>query len=477
MYRQEERMEWKTKEELLQHARILEGHSVKEAIQINQESSLVSVSRSASPLYKGKGGFGDYLEENYFGKKNDTESRPDFDELGIELKSVPLKINNDGSIRVKERIVLNKFRFYDIVNETFETSHFLKKDAILLLIFYFHNNQLAMEDKKINLVDLWEVLNHDANQIRADWEYIVNKIKEGKAHELSEGDTLYLGACTKGATAQKSMQAQPFSTIMAPGRALCFKVSYANMIYKVLLQNKSKRKELIFNSIYNGQAQWMPLEERVHQLVDKYTGMSGEEISNSFHKSFSLRNKSRYANIARYMLGFSTKEKQYYEFEAANIQVKSVRIEANDSVKEAMSFKNIPYVDIVSQEWEDSDFYNELTSKFIFMFFKKCNNAEDYCFDGFSLWNMPVLDLEKAHEVWEKAKQMVKEGKYNEMPCIKQTSVAHVRPKAKDSSDLMPTPQGGFEKKKCFWLNKSYIKEKIVKRHLLEKVKCSVKDK
>lgn len=37
--------------------------------------------------------------------------------------------------------------------------------------------------------------------IQSDWEKIVNKVKIGEAHNLSEGDTLYLGACTKGSTA------------------------------------------------------------------------------------------------------------------------------------------------------------------------------------------------------------------------------------------------------------------------------------
>ena len=39
--------------------------------------------------------------------------------------------------------------------------------------------------------------------IKDDYEKIVRKIQNGRAHELSEGDTMYLGACTKGATAKK----------------------------------------------------------------------------------------------------------------------------------------------------------------------------------------------------------------------------------------------------------------------------------
>ena len=81
---------------------------------------------------------------------------------------------------------------------------------------------------------------------------------------------------------------------------------------------------------------------------------------------------------------------------------------------------------------------------------------------------MPLADLEKAHEVWERTKQKVAEGQYEGFPSITQSSVAHVRPKAKDSSDLMLTPQGSYEKKKCFWLNNKYIRDEIVKKHLEE---------
>ena len=34
------------------------------------------------------------------------------------------------------------------------------------------------------------------------------KIAEGKAHELSEGDTFYLGACTKGANLASQLNSE-----------------------------------------------------------------------------------------------------------------------------------------------------------------------------------------------------------------------------------------------------------------------------
>ena len=58
----------------------------------------------------------------------------------------------------------------------------------------------------------------DLEIIRQDWEAIVNKIRAGKAHELSEGDTNYLGACTKGSN-KNSLRSQPYSEIPAMQRA------------------------------------------------------------------------------------------------------------------------------------------------------------------------------------------------------------------------------------------------------------------
>jgi DNA mismatch repair protein MutH len=41
--------------------------------------------------YKGKGNFGQILEKFYFGYEPNSDSEPDFKEVGIELKTSPLK--------------------------------------------------------------------------------------------------------------------------------------------------------------------------------------------------------------------------------------------------------------------------------------------------------------------------------------------------------------------------------------------------
>lgn len=455
---------WDSIEALLDYAKLLEKSTVYKTKRKNSQNPLVLnldvELKEKSREYNGKGQFGNYLEEQYFGKQNDTESLPDFNEVGVELKVSPLIYLQKGEIRVKERLVLNQFTFTDIAKETFENSHFKVKDALILIIFYFHNNEKAMRDKEIYLVDLWETLKNDIDQIKEDWETIVNKVRQGKAHEISEGDTLYLGACTKGSTALKSMQVQPYSPIKAKSRALCFKTSYINHIFKVLVQKQSNQEnhENRFLKNYS-----QTISYKIEETLTPYKGKTGKELSAIFNVTFNYKYKSRYADFARLMIGLKGEKDNFYEFAAANIQIKSIRIGKNGLVKEAMSFKNIVFTDIVDEEWEDSTFYQELTSKFIFVFFKQTEDDDnDYFYDDFLLWNMPEKDLEKAKDVWLKTKELIMNNCYTQFPGASKSEVAHVRPKATNAKDLMITPMGTLEKKKCFWLNNSYIRENIV---------------
>ena len=86
----------------------------------------------------------------------------------------------------------------------FETSHVFEKIKILLLVYYLRDK--GIENKllyPIDFIKLFSPPEEDMKIIKDDYEKIVRKIQNGRAHELSEGDTMYLGACTKGATAKK----------------------------------------------------------------------------------------------------------------------------------------------------------------------------------------------------------------------------------------------------------------------------------
>jgi hypothetical protein len=116
-------------------------------------------------------------------------------------------------------------------------------------------------------------------------------------------------------------------------------------------------------------------------------------------------------------------------------------------------------MDIVEEEWEESSFFAKIEQKFLFVIFREDENG-DLRLEKVNYWNMPYLDREEAHRVWEDTKRRVAIDA-SDVPKSTESRVAHVRPKAKNSQDTLLTPQGTELVKKCFWLNRSYIGDVI----------------
>ena len=153
-----------------------------------------------------KGKLGKMVEEIYFLVKNNNRAEADFSEAGMELKCTPLKHGAKEQLLIKERLVCNMIDYMAVVNEDFEQSHFYTKCQLMLLLFYLYVKDTDNLDLEFLLSILWRFPAKDLAIIRHDYETIVGKIKAGKAHELSEGDTLYLGACRKGQKDRSSSQ-------------------------------------------------------------------------------------------------------------------------------------------------------------------------------------------------------------------------------------------------------------------------------
>ena len=172
----------------------------------------------------GKGSLGQMVEELFFLVENNNRPEADFSEAGIELKCTPLKKGNKEQLLIKERLVCNMINYTEVVNEDFEHSHFYLKCQLMLLLFYLHVQGADKLDLEFLISILWRFPAKDLEIIRNDYETIINKIKAGKAHELSEGDTLYLGACRKGQK-DDALRDQPFSQEKAVGRAFSLKMA------------------------------------------------------------------------------------------------------------------------------------------------------------------------------------------------------------------------------------------------------------
>ena len=424
--------------------------------------------------YKGKGNFGQILEKFYFGYEPNSDAEPDFKEAGIELKSSPLKTLKNGDYRSKERLVLNIINYLEVHKEEFETSSFWKKNAHLLLVFYLHDRDLDLLDYLIKLVDGWQYPNEDLKIIKQDWEFINQKIKDGKAHELSEGDTFYLGACTKGSTALKSFRDQPFNEEQAKQRAYSLKQGYVNHI----IANIAQEETAVYGKIIE-QPEILDKVRSIEEIVilkfHPFYGKSAEQIEKELALELNQNAKSYFANLTNAILGIELGQK-IEEFEKADIQVKTIRLKENDLPKEDISFPTFEYQELVGTDWEDSDFKNILESKFFFVFYQF--EGENLILRKVKFWNMPYFDILLAKNVWEEMVKTVSSGEIVKevtekgirktyFPKKTENKVSHVRPHARNAEDTYALPVAdkltGLTEytKHCFWLNASYVKNEI----------------
>ena len=413
-----------------------------------------------------KGGLGQLIEKYLFGMDNNSDSEPDFMPAGIELKVTPYKKIKGGKLSAKERLVLNIIDYMTEYKNTFRSSHFWYKNNKIQLLWYLWE---ANKDKKDLIITHEKLLeldkNEDLKQIEEDWNFIINKIREGKAHEISEADTMYLGACSKGANALSTRE-QPFSDIPAMQRAFCFKNSYMTQLVRKYIGDYSNVEKILkgTNDTFN---------EFVLNIIAKYKGKSQNELMNEFNIDTKAKNVN--SMLISRMFNVKSKLSETEEFQKAKIIPKTIRIEENGRIKESISFPYFKYTEIVNQDWETSDLREELeTTKYMFFIFKMENG--EYIFKGIKLWNMPEIDIETSvMEMWKKTYNTIKTGnivksiengiRKTNFVGMSENNVCHVRPHGRNASDVCKLPvadrlTGATEyTKHCFWINNNYIRK------------------
>ena len=402
---------------------------------------------------KNRGDLGTLIEKYYFKHKPENlNHQPDFPEAGIELKTTGIKLTKSGDYVAKERLVLMMIDFEKIVKEQWETSSYLKKCRLMLLMFYLYSKEVDVIDRKFVLPPmLFEIPAADLNIIKKDWEIIREKVLKGQADQLSEGDTFYLGACRKGSGGEKEkLRKQPFSDSGAPARAFSLKQGYLNRIIKNHISGNFDSDGVLGTDI----------EKTTALKFEKYLGKTIEEISDSvgYHKR-GLIHKGFNQDLARRILSDSRLDVP--ELEKANIKLKTVRLNIHEKCQESMSFRGFKFLDLVNQEWEDSIFCEELEQKLLLFVTKLDENKKERLYK-IAYWNMPFEDRLEAKRVWEETKKRIKIDATN-LPKISESKIAHVRPKARNGKDKIITPQGTMQLKQCFWLNAQYLTEVINK--------------
>lgn len=470
-------------ESLFSYAKKLEGHTFREVLELGITPDGVDELRNSYNEVGYKGGVGNLIEERYFGYRVNSDAHADFADVGIELKTTCYDIKANGSVRAGERLVLGMIAFDESIEVNMEDSHMWDKGSDVLLIYYGRDKSIDKFDQEISYVVLFTPPETDLAVIREDYKTIQRYVMDGRADELSESLTKYLGACTKGASREKSMRDQK---VYAPGkfargRAWCYKSSYMNAILHDYILGDSGGESIIKDVT---QLAGKSFDEYVLSLIKPYIGKRDVDIASSLNLSTGPKNKSFWKTIAYRLVGLGGDEAA--EFEKANIKVRTVRLEKTGRVKESFPLPPFKFKDLAAEdEWEDSELYSYFDeTRYFFTVFEDCGDG--YRLKGSKFWAMPRADIDgPLYECWKKVQNKIKNGVtftktyqksgkeiiHNDLPGIADNPVAHVRPHASLSAYKLAdgTERGNIEKhadelpdgqwmtKQSFWLNSEYI--------------------
>lgn len=468
------------KDSIYLYGKELIGKSFNNIIGDNLESFIIE---EPHPIYNidHKGGLGDIVQEHHFGMKPDSRAEADFPKADLELKVTPFKINKNNTISAKERLSLSMINFHDIIENDFFQSNVWEKIENILLVYYEWKKEIERLDYIIKYVYLYSPTTEDLEIIKRDYNKIRSKVEKGLAHELSERDTMYLGASPKGRNA-RDVVTQPESDIMAMKRGFSFKSSYMTNLLRNYIKPSHDAESVVKNVVF---------EDFEEYITNKINSFSDQKIEDLFKIHFDGKiptAKNKYSLLINRLLGVKTK--YIDEFEKANIQIKTIRRQKNGKVKESMSFPAFNIIEFINEEWEESELYSMfMETKFLFVVFDETNDG--FRLSGSMFWKMTEEMINTTlKEEWELAKKIFTDGIIltptiqrnnkivvkNNLPTKAETEITHVRPHASLSyyvindmrygsgklthTDLLPN--GDRMVKQCFWLNNNFIK-KIIK--------------
>lgn len=481
-----------------------------------------------------KGGVGNLVEERYFAYDANSDGRPDFADAGVELKTTcyDLKTPNksaydrsklaqaDGRVpSAGERLSVTMIPFDRDIAAEFDSSHVWEKMHRVLLVFYQRDKSVGRYDQAIRYVVLFTPPEKDLQIIREDYRTIATLVREGRADELSEGLTTYLGAATKGQSEATMWVTQHYPRIHEDGtveyrkakrRVFSLKRQYMDFVLNRYAIPERERAHRLADQDFGHRA-WKPVaevdsrdseeilktplakgetfEDRLRFLVGRYVGKSDHELCELFGFSYDAENKSGWTRLNRRILGVTGPETE--EFKKANIHARAIRVEEEGNIEQHVPLPQFKFLDLAAEKsWEESELHEQLeTSRFFFTVFRKSHGT--YYLHGCLLWNMSEHDIDgEARRCWERAREVVRRGVkltpdtsadgvrvMNDLPGSRENHVVHVRPHASKSAylfadgssrgnverDAYPLPDGRWMTKQSFWIDKRCVQPLLSK--------------
>lgn len=438
-------MKFSTIDELLKYTEQIKGKTFSDFDTSNQLANGLN----------DKGVLGKIIETGFYKYENNNKASADFDNLGVELKITGYIKNKNGTISAKERMVLSKINYEDIIHEEFKFSKLLFKNKKILIIWYEYDFNKKIKDFIITNYQLYD-METDELIIKNDFEIIKEKVLEGKAHLLSEGDTSFLGACVKGINGEDKVK-QPRSYLLAKPRAFSLKRAYLTGILR-----ESEFALEVDNLEYR------TVEEYVYSQIKQYIGKTQLEIYTQLFGTIDFSNipKNIGKVISDQIIG---KDEELPEknslFSKTNYKIKNIPIDSNWYPLERTPFRTIKLSEF-DVEWENSEwkaFFEELTiialcyegSKDIANGYRVLKGIKKISFtsddiDSFGLTYNMVQDAIKTKDI----SKLPYPGSFNNQKL-------EVAPKGQKGANAYDTFFENDKTKVCFMMPKDFIFSKL----------------
>lgn len=438
-------MKFNSIDELLEYTKQIKGRKFKE---FDSENKLIT-----NP--KDKGNLGKIIETGFYGYPNNNRAEADFDNLGVELKVAGYKRNKNGTISAKERLVLSKINYNEIVNEEFNYSKLLFKNKKILIIWYEYEKGKNTGECVITDYQLYD-MSGDELIIKNDFNIIKEKIIAGNAHLLSEGDTSYLGACTKGSTG-KNRTSQPYSDIPAMPRAFSLKNSYMTGVLR------SMNLTLNVDNL-----EYKTIEEYVYAQIQKFIGETQLDIyynlTGRYYNEKIPKNLSKM--ISDKTIGKDSELQEKHElFKKTNYIIKNLSVNEDFYPLERMSFRNLVLSEF-DEPWENSHwktYFEEVTIIVL------CYEGNSKIKNGFRVLKdikkitFNVEDIDLFSRTYNQIKKTIENKDISLLPTPKyyEGQILEIAPKGGKGANAYINFFKNDITKVCFMLNKDFLFKKL----------------
>lgn len=491
--------EYKTSEEVKERAEKAIGHSFKEIFELAQKFQQENGLKGK----RGKGDIGQAYEEGWFNYACNRDAEPDFKDADIELKVTPFLINSRG-YRAKERLSLGKINYRDENWDEYAESRFWVKNHHLLVMYYQYINGVKRENFRVEKIDeilLEELPERDQMIIQHDWEKIAHYVKEGKAHELSERDFMYLSPARKGSGGDEKVKYNDKYPKAKP-RAYSLKKSYMTKLFNERMLTPGETSYILPDTILPKEKEF---DDILIETLKPYLGRTVDSLKKEFpdyRSGYSEKN-----DIIKQIYKSENDLEETDEFQKANYKLRTLTVDEKGTPTQDMSFSAFDFDGLLKEKsWSESIVYDEMVdSKFLLVIFSKNMDGKEILNNAI-IWYVSEKDANKVKEVWKEAKKVIKSGiklqqklshdrngrlmfiYENNFPKSNFNKVAHVRNKAGESEYFcentnsvklknpaeviilreipeelkdVPIPTGEYMTKQCFWFNKKYMEQQI----------------